>query len=106
MVLNNEFIIIVRPRNKSGKEGRGHHQDDLHRPSVRSNKSKRYDENNVENLHFSKQFRVDLFSGDGRLRTRHQRQKFLYELYLTRMSETPRNACKACRATNVHQRKD
>ncbi len=56
MVLNNEFI--VRPRNKSGKERRGHYQDDLHRPSVQSNETKTYDENNVDNLH-SKQFRVD-----------------------------------------------
>ncbi len=56
-----EIELIVRPRNKSGKEGRGHHQDDLHRPSDRPTETSGCDENNAQNLHFSKQFRVDFF---------------------------------------------
>ncbi len=56
MVLNNEFI--VRPRNKSGKQGRGHRQDVLHRPSVRSNETEMYDEKNVEILHFAEKSKL------------------------------------------------
>ncbi len=60
MLLENE--LIVRPRNKSGKEGRGHHQDDLLRPSDRPSETSGCDENNAQNLHFSNSF-ASIFFG-------------------------------------------